>query len=52
MSKTPEEYEKEIEKLKEAINYLGGIKCPKCGEYHERHYICWNCGYDRTKEEQ
>ena len=52
MTKTPEEYEKEIEKLKEAINYFGGIKCPKCGEYHERHYICWNCGYDRTKEEQ
>lgn len=21
-------------------------KCPKCGMYIERNYICWNCGYD------
>ena len=43
-----EELEKENYKLKQAINELGGIKCRKCGEYHNKHYICWNCGYDYT----
>lgn len=44
--------DKEIEKLKEVIDSLGGIRCAKCGEYHQKHFVCWNCGYDRTKEEQ
>lgn len=46
-----EKLEKENCQLKRAIDYLGGRKCPKCGEYHHQHFICWNCGYDYTAPE-
>ena len=26
-------------------------ECPKCGEICTEHYVCWNCGYDRTTQE-
>lgn len=47
-----EELEKENDKLKEAIDLLGGLKCPKCGEYYHRNYICRSCGYDHTIPEE
>lgn len=53
--KEPKDLEKQIEKLeeennklKQVINEAGIIKCCKCGEYHNKHYICWHCGYDYT----
>lgn len=43
-----EQLKEENDKLKEAIDFLGGLKCPECGEYYHKHFVCWNCGYDRT----
>ena len=38
----------ENNKLKQVLDDIGVIKCCKCGEYHNKHYVCWHCGYDYT----
>lgn len=43
-----EQLKEENNKLKQAIDVLGGMKCSKCGEYHHKQYVCWHCGYDYT----
>lgn len=48
LQKQIEQLKEENNKLKQAIDVLGGMKCSKCGEYHHKHYVCWHCGYDYT----
>lgn len=48
-----EQLHNEIKYLKQVIyETFDGLQCPKCGAYHHRHFICPNCGYDRTKPEE
>jgi len=34
--------------MKFFINYCDAISCSKCGAYHMKHHVCYNCGFDRT----
>lgn len=42
----------ESQRLKRSLYNLDALKCAKCGMYHKRNFVCWNCGYDYTKPEE
>lgn len=38
----------EKSRLRRFVDFVGGIKCPKCGEYYMEGYKCHNCGFDNS----
>lgn len=46
------ELKKENDILWESLTASGLIKCPKCGYYHKRNFVCWYCGYDKFSDKE